>query len=75
MRHERRIELAGEGLYYFDLRRWRTAEKVLPGDVFNVKGQRIATRRFDGARDYLWPIPSVAIQLNPALKQNPNHNK
>ena len=75
IRHERRVELAGEGLYYLDLRRWRTAEKVMNGDVFNVKGQRIGTRRFDPARDYLWPIPSVVIQLNPALEQNPGYNK
>ncbi|MBC8152030.1 MAG: RagB/SusD family nutrient uptake outer membrane protein [Bacteroidetes bacterium] len=75
IRHERRIELAGEALYYFDIRRWRTAEKVMNGDVTNAKGQRIGTRRFDAARDYLWPIPSVAIQLNPALTQNPGYNR
>ena len=28
IRHERRIELAGEALYYNDIRRWRTAEVV-----------------------------------------------
>ena len=75
IRHERRVELAGEGLYYFDIRRWRTAEKVLNTDVVNAKGQRIGTRRFNAARDYLWPIPSVEIQLNPALIQNPGYNR
>lgn len=75
LRHERRIELAGEGLYYLDLRRWRTAEKVMNGDVVNAKGQRIGSRIFNANRDYLWPIPSVAIQLNPALEQNPGYNK
>ena len=75
IRHERRIELAGEALYYFDIRRWRTAEKVMNGDITNAKGQRIGTRRFDPARDYLWPIPSVAIQLNPALTQNLGYNR
>jgi hypothetical protein len=75
IRHERRVELAGEGLYYHDIRRWRTAETVMNGDIFNAKGQRIGTRRFNASRDYLWPIPSVAIQLNPALEQNPGYNK
>ena len=29
-------------------------------------------RRFDPAKDYLWPLPLNEISLNPALKQNPN---
>lgn len=30
------------------------------------------TKRFDESRDYLYPIPSGDIQLNPNLSQNPN---
>ncbi|KJD31117.1 hypothetical protein PK35_16265 [Tamlana nanhaiensis] len=30
------------------------------------------TKAFDESRDYLYPIPSGDIQLNPNLKQNPN---
>jgi hypothetical protein len=30
------------------------------------------TKSFDEARDYLYPIPSGDIQLNPNLAQNPN---
>lgn len=67
IRHERRIELAGEGFYYFDTRRWKIAHLVLNGDVHNDKGERIDTRIFLSPRDYLWPVPSVAIQENPAL--------
>jgi hypothetical protein len=67
IRHERRIELAGEGFYYFDVRRWNIAHTVLNGDVHNDKGERIDTRVFLNPRDYLWPVPSVAIQENPAL--------
>ncbi|WP_373512638.1 RagB/SusD family nutrient uptake outer membrane protein [Persicitalea sp.] len=75
IRHERRIELAGEGQYYWDLRRWRTAEKEMNGDVFDYLGKRVETRAFDPKRDYLWPIPSVALQQNPSLTQNPGYNK
>jgi hypothetical protein len=71
IRHERRDELAGEGLYYYDVLRWRTAEQVLNAAVANATGQRVDTRRFIASRDYLWPIPSQAIQENPALTQNP----
>lgn len=75
IRHERRIELAGEGLYYFDIRRWKTAETVLNTEIYNYKGQRLDTRRFNAARDYYWPVPSVAIQENTALEQNPQYGK
>jgi hypothetical protein len=71
IRHERRIELAGEGFYYFDVLRWKTAAQVLNADVTNASGQRVDTRRFNATRDYLWPVPAVAIQENPALTQNP----
>jgi starch-binding outer membrane protein, SusD/RagB family len=70
IRHERRIELAGESLYYFDILRWRTAETVMKGDVFGYQNKKIETRSFNPARDYLWPIPSVAIQKNGKLDQN-----
>lgn len=73
IRHERRIELAGEGLYYYDIRRWGIAQEVLNGDIYNDKGQRIDTRRFDPQRDNLWPIPAIAIQENPTLAQNPGY--
>ncbi|HEX8462890.1 MAG TPA: RagB/SusD family nutrient uptake outer membrane protein [Segetibacter sp.] len=71
IRHERRVELAGEGLYYYDVLRWRTAEQVLNADVFNASGQRVDTRSFIAPRDYLWPVPALAIQETPALTQNP----
>lgn len=73
IRHERRIELAGEGLYYYDIRRWDIGAEVLNGDVFNDKGERIDTRRYNPQRDKLWPIPAIAIQENPALSQNPGY--
>jgi len=28
-------------------------------------------RRFDSARDYLWPLPNIEIAKNPSLEQNP----
>lgn len=37
IRHERKIELAFEGNRYFDLVRWRTAEKVLTGNAHGVR--------------------------------------
>lgn len=71
IRLERRIELAGEGLYYNDIRRWKTAETVMNTDIYNFRRERQATRSFDKARDYWWPIPTGERDLNPALDQNP----
>ena len=74
IRNERRVELAFEGLYYSDIRRWRTAEIVNNGPIFNYVGKAITNRTFNKSRDYLWPIPFVQIQENPALQQNPNYH-
>ena len=71
IRLERRIELAGEGLYFYDVRRWKTAETENAGKFRDYKGDVVSTRVFNPNRDYLWPIPFTDIQLNPSLKQNP----
>ena len=73
IRHERRIELAGEGLYYNDIRRWRTAEVVMNANVQNSNGEVVQVRAFNPNRDYLWPIHEITRQENPALEQNPGY--
>lgn len=76
IRNERRVELADEGLRFFDIRRW----KILL-DVMNQPVEGIEYRDFSGgtpvrkvytpadrdpytARDYWWPIPQAEIDLN-----------
>lgn len=73
IRHERRIELAGEGLYYNDIRRWRTAEVVMNSNVQNSKGSVVQIRTFNPKRDYLWPIHEITLHENPNLVQNPEY--
>lgn len=70
IRHERRIELAMEGKYIEDMKRWRTAEIELNGPVYNSEGNVYEIRKFDPERDYLWAIPSQELDLNPNLQQN-----
>lgn len=83
VRRERVVELAYEGLHLFDIRRWRTAEQVIPGPVegmtyVDVNNNLVTvvepgwTNFFRADRDYLWPIPQKEIELNPNLTQNPN---
>ncbi|CAG5067581.1 SusD-like protein P38 [Dyadobacter sp. CECT 9623] len=75
IRHERRIEFVGEGLYYFDVKRWKTADVVLNQAVTNYLGKVVDNRSFNPQRDYLWPVPTTALQTNPNLNQNPNYNR
>jgi hypothetical protein len=75
IRLERRVELAGEGLYYNDIRRWKTAETVNNQPIYNSKGVVIQNRSFNKDRDYLWPIASVTTEQNPDLEQNPGYSK
>lgn len=34
--HERRVELAFEGHYYYDMKRWRIAHQIMDGNVINI---------------------------------------
>lgn len=81
VRHERTIELAFEGLHLADIRRWRTAAALLPGNVYGITWlngstettvQVAVTRAFNAAKHYLWPIPQTEITQAPSLGQNPN---
>lgn len=68
--HERKVELAGEGHQFSDLRRWGIAKTQLDGAVIrNLFGEMHFVRKFTD-RDYLWPIPRTDIEMNAELKQN-----
>lgn len=81
VRRERLVELAFEGLRFFDIRRWRIAENVMPGKIYGMTYMKNGTanvvevafeKTFRANRDYFWPIPQKEVDLNPALTQNPN---
>lgn len=80
--HERMVELAFEGLYYSDMRRWGKAG-TLPGgqtteEYINANpptrwpdNKQVDTWLFDPSKHYLWPIPQSEIDNVPTLTQNP----
>jgi hypothetical protein len=75
IRLERLHELAGSGHLYFDVRRWKTASTNdsvlgLNKDVLDFRGEKVFHRVFT-KKNYLWPIPHQAIEINDKLKQNP----
>lgn len=82
VRRERTVELAFEGQHLFDIRRWKTAETVVPGPVYGITYKAAngalttvqavgVNRTFDKSRHYLWPIPQKERNLTPTLTQNP----
>ncbi|WP_375586280.1 RagB/SusD family nutrient uptake outer membrane protein [Cyclobacterium xiamenense] len=77
IRNERRVELAGEGLRYFDILRWRIAEETLNVQLKSlyVPGllpeNNIELRVFNPNRHYVWPIPQDAIDRAKNLEQHP----
>lgn len=81
IRNERRVELAFEGLRWYDIKRWRIGEEVLKGYVHGFKfgGSdasvdngylRLDNRNFNNSRDYLWSVPLNQMDLNKNLKPN-----
>lgn len=82
IRHERLVELALEGLRYFDIIRWRIAEDVCNTPLLclayvNEDGKLITLqddlnpKRFEKEKHYLWPIPFNERLFNKNLTQNP----
>ncbi|NOT75776.1 MAG: RagB/SusD family nutrient uptake outer membrane protein [Cyclobacteriaceae bacterium] len=80
VRHERMVELAFEGQRYFDIRRWRIAETVMPGKVYGMTYldpsnvlqtvEVLAWTNSWSSRNYLWPIPQIERDINKSLSQN-----
>lgn len=81
IRNERRTELAGEGLRYFDIIRWKTAEQVLNqpamGHTRLVNGKleslKIEDRSFRAPYNYKWPFHETSLIIEPGLVQNPGY--
>lgn len=69
IRDERRIELAFEGLRFYDLKRWRIA-----GEVLNNITDGLLDYTFE-ERFYQWPLPLAEIdKSHGVLIQNPDYN-
>ncbi|UKJ07440.1 RagB/SusD family nutrient uptake outer membrane protein [Solitalea lacus] len=79
IRHERMIEMALEGHYYFDIKRWRIAETA-QWAVYRPKDDNFLDRvaaqpnRVFLNQYYLLPIPQGERDKNPKLVQNPGYN-
>lgn len=76
IRNERRIELAGEGQRFDDMRRYggQYCGKVMSGTTYAPNGFEVIRKSWDD-RLLLMPLPQTAMDLNPLLKndQNPGY--
>lgn len=86
VRYERRVELAFEGLRYFDLKRWDMGATALNGWAIGCRNGTIDSqtgkitwgadyikleeRVFQPERNYLLPIPQTELDRNPNMVQN-----
>lgn len=79
---ERLIELAFEGSRYWDILRWKKATEMFNQNITGwsvsqgteqeyYKVRTIYPQSFIAPRDYLWPIRTYDITVNPKLTQNP----
>ena len=85
IRRERRIELAGEGFRYFDIRLFeddnrnggfkgqQAASVVMQGQSYDPQGNPSALKVWD-PRLMLMPIPTTSRDKNPLLDQNAGYN-
>lgn len=73
VRNERRIELAGEGQRFDDIRRYGEAycAKVMNGPTYAPNGYLVVDKIWND-RLMLMPIPQSAIDSNPLLKEDQN---
>ena len=89
VKYERRMELAFEGLRYFDIKRWDLGKTVLNGQALGCREGSVNTatgdvtwsnsyivleeRTFIPERNYLLPIPQGEMDTNPNMVQNPGY--
>ena len=90
VRRERRVELAFEGLRYFDIKRWDLGPTVMDGPYYGSRMGSVDAltgkvtwgtdyilvekRTFYPARKYLLPIPQSELDVNKNFTQNPGYN-
>ncbi len=67
LRKERRMELAFEGLRYFDVVRWRIGSEI-DGKLVHSEIHVDWDDKF-----YLWPFSQSEMDINESLEQNPNY--
>jgi starch-binding outer membrane protein, SusD/RagB family len=69
IRHERRVELAFEGLRFFDLKRWGQVQQGFQRLIADVVPGYVPLYR--AKRSEVFPIPQAELDVNKQLVQHP----
>jgi starch-binding outer membrane protein, SusD/RagB family len=69
VRHERRVELAFEGLRFFDIKRWGIVEEAINRAIADPVGPY--NPQYMGRRSEVFPLPQQELDANKNLIQNP----
>lgn len=72
VRHERRVELAFEGLRFFDVKRWGIVEQAIARAIADPVPPY--NPQYVGRRSEVFPIPQQELDANKNLVQNPVWN-
>jgi hypothetical protein len=77
IKNERNVEMAYEGHYYFDIRRWMDAPKAYAGPIIGVQIEKVATSeqyptgykytryQLESLRQSSWKEPMYYLPFNP----------
>lgn len=82
IQQERLIEMAFEGSRYWDIKRWKRAAEMFNQSITGwsvyqptaseyYRVRTIFNQNFVAPRDYLWPLRTYDLTVNPKLVQNP----
>lgn len=72
---ELRQKIVNEGLWFFPMTPEIDEDGIADLSPMFEQGliKRLAIRKFDAPKQYLWPIPTKEILINPNLTQNPGY--
>lgn len=72
IRHERRVELAGESSRWLDLKRWGQLDKIGA-----INTDQVPVKYYFSQNNYLWPLPQTQVDYykghGSSLVQNPGY--
>lgn len=79
IKHERKIELLAEDVLIWDYKRWKEHERTMPygskfygfrKENFGKESHTFYVKNLAFPKDYLWPIPTYELTVNPNMTQN-----
>ncbi|MFO7370759.1 MAG: RagB/SusD family nutrient uptake outer membrane protein [Bacteroidales bacterium] len=74
LEHERKIELCGEQIRFWDLKRWGRLADFMDEVTPSLPKKDQTNLVFSATKHMLWPIPQKEIDVNPMIEQEHQNN-